>query len=79
MFRDICYCIFIENLKMDLDQNNWLKEQINNLNSIILDVRTKENLMTGIYRMHFLWILETHKNLWKALTHWIIKNLLCLL
>ena len=32
---------------MDLDQNNWLNEQINNLNSIILDVRTKEEFDDG--------------------------------
>ena len=54
---------------MNLDQNNWLEKQKNNLNSIILDVRTKEEFDDGIYRMHFLWILEIHKNLWKPLTH----------
>ena len=32
---------------MNLDQNNWLEKQKNNLNSIILDVRTKEEFDDG--------------------------------
>ena len=32
---------------MNLDQNNWLEKQKNNLNSIILDVKTKEEFDDG--------------------------------
>ena len=32
---------------MDLDQKNWLDKQKNNLNSIILDVRTKDEFDDG--------------------------------
>lgn len=38
---------FCKKLNMDLDQKDWFKKQKNNLKSIILDVRTKDEYKEG--------------------------------
>ena len=59
---------------MNLDQNNWLEKQKNNLNSIILDVRTKEEFYDGHIPNALLMDIRNPQEFMKAIDSLNNKN-----